>query len=140
MVTSDNHWGVTLNKAETCQTLVRPKLEAAGWDGDNRFYSEQTSFTDGVATPRYVCFYLLSPAGLFPVGEVSPGSADRSRTTGTRAMQKMPNPVAPYEQQLWFDQLYEKVEETRRLITESQAERSALLPAVLNQIFNGDQH
>lgn len=26
---------------------VRPKLEAAGWDGDKHFYSEQTPFTDG---------------------------------------------------------------------------------------------
>jgi type I restriction enzyme R subunit len=27
--------------------LVRPKLEAAGWDGNKHFYSEQTPFTDG---------------------------------------------------------------------------------------------
>lgn len=26
---------------------MRPKLEAAGWDGNNHFYSEQTPFTDG---------------------------------------------------------------------------------------------
>ncbi len=36
-----------MNEAETCRTLVRPKLEAAGWNGDKHFYSEQTSFTDG---------------------------------------------------------------------------------------------
>lgn len=36
-----------MNEADTCQTLVRPKLEAAGWDGDKHFYSEQTPFTDG---------------------------------------------------------------------------------------------
>jgi type I restriction enzyme, R subunit len=36
-----------MNEADTCRTLVRPKLEAAGWDGDKHFYSEQTAFTDG---------------------------------------------------------------------------------------------
>lgn len=36
-----------MNEAETCRTLVRPKLETAGWNGDKHFYSEQTSFTDG---------------------------------------------------------------------------------------------
>jgi type I restriction enzyme R subunit len=36
-----------MNEADTCRTLVRPKLEAAGWDGIKHFYSEQTPFTDG---------------------------------------------------------------------------------------------
>jgi type I restriction enzyme R subunit len=36
-----------MNEADTCRMLVRPKLEAAGWDGDKHFYSEQTPFTDG---------------------------------------------------------------------------------------------
>ncbi len=36
-----------MNEADTCRTLVRPKLESAGWNGDRHFYSEQTAFTDG---------------------------------------------------------------------------------------------
>jgi type I restriction enzyme R subunit len=36
-----------MNKADTCRTLVRPKFEAAGWDGGKHFFSEQTPFTDG---------------------------------------------------------------------------------------------
>jgi type I restriction enzyme R subunit len=36
-----------MNEADTCRTLVRPKLEAAGWDGGKHFYSEQTPFADG---------------------------------------------------------------------------------------------
>ncbi|MBR9802335.1 DEAD/DEAH box helicase family protein, partial [bacterium] len=36
-----------MNEAETCRTLVRSKLEEAGWDGNKHFYSEQISFTDG---------------------------------------------------------------------------------------------
>ncbi len=36
-----------MNEAETCRTLVRPKLEAAGWDNTPHQVNEQTSFTDG---------------------------------------------------------------------------------------------
>ncbi len=36
-----------MNEADTCRMLVRPRLEAAGWDGVKHFYSEQTPFTDG---------------------------------------------------------------------------------------------
>lgn len=34
-----------MNEADACRKLVRPRLEAAGWDGDKHFYSEQTAFT-----------------------------------------------------------------------------------------------
>ncbi|MBI3409598.1 MAG: DEAD/DEAH box helicase family protein [Planctomycetes bacterium] len=36
-----------MNEADTCQRLIRPKLEAAGWDSAPHLYNEQTSFTDG---------------------------------------------------------------------------------------------
>ncbi|HEX7375965.1 MAG TPA: type I restriction-modification enzyme R subunit C-terminal domain-containing protein [Pirellulales bacterium] len=36
-----------MNEADTCRTLVRPRLESAGWDGGKHFFSEQTYFTDG---------------------------------------------------------------------------------------------
>lgn len=36
-----------MNEADTCRHLVRPKLEAAGWDQDLHSYTEQTNFTDG---------------------------------------------------------------------------------------------
>jgi type I restriction enzyme R subunit len=36
-----------MNEAETCRKLVRPKLEAAGWDNTPHSINEQVSFTDG---------------------------------------------------------------------------------------------
>ncbi len=36
-----------MNEADTCRKLVRPKLEAAGWDESPRAYNEQITFTDG---------------------------------------------------------------------------------------------
>ena len=42
-----------MNEAETCRKLVRPRLEAAGWDAARQhFYAEQVGFTDGrIVTP-----------------------------------------------------------------------------------------
>ncbi|MBI1902923.1 MAG: DEAD/DEAH box helicase family protein [Planctomycetia bacterium] len=36
-----------MNEADTCRKLVRPKIEAAGWDDPPHAYNEQISFTDG---------------------------------------------------------------------------------------------
>lgn len=108
---------------------------------DGRFGSHRYltfSPIDGVVTPRFVCFYLLSPTGLYYVGEASPGSADRNRTTGSGAMQAIPVPVPRFERQLWFDQLFEKVDNAKQVIEQTRVERSAMLPAILNQVFNGE--
>src|SRR5262249_36376932 len=39
--------GAPMNEADTCRKLVRPRLEAAGWDTPPHSYNEQTPFTDG---------------------------------------------------------------------------------------------
>ncbi|HUR54408.1 MAG TPA: hypothetical protein VMZ71_09770 [Gemmataceae bacterium] len=37
-----------MNEAETCRTLVRPRLEAGGWEANGeRHYREQIAITDG---------------------------------------------------------------------------------------------
>jgi type I restriction enzyme R subunit len=36
-----------MNEADTCRKLVRPRLQAAGWDTPPHTYNEQTAFTDG---------------------------------------------------------------------------------------------
>lgn len=35
------------NEADTCRTLITPKLQAAGWESDPHSIAEQRSFTDG---------------------------------------------------------------------------------------------
>ncbi len=39
--------GNPMNEADTCTRLIRPKLEAVGWDNAPHLYNEQVSFTDG---------------------------------------------------------------------------------------------
>lgn len=34
-------------EADTCRTLITPKLQAAGWENDPHSIAEQRSFTDG---------------------------------------------------------------------------------------------
>ena len=116
-------------------------IAVAGSQDDGRFGSHRyLTFVplDGVATSRYVCTYLLSTEGLRYVGEASPGSADRNRTTSTKAMLEIPVPVPTLSQQHWFDELYLKIEAVQNLRYEIAVQRTAVLPAALNQILNGE--
>ncbi len=88
-----------------------------------------------VATARFVCFRLLSPEGLYHIGEASPGSADRNRTLSAKELLRIPIPTPSYAQQVWFDELCTKVDELGRLLVETAAEIDALLPSVLDRAF-----
>lgn len=114
--------------------MVKP--EDGGRFGSHRYltYAPVT----GVATARYVCFYLLTPEGLFHVGEASPGSADRNRTTSAKGLLEIPVPVPSYERQVWFGELYAKVEAVRQVREETALARDAMLPAILDRAFRGE--
>jgi type I restriction enzyme S subunit len=91
-----------------------------------------------VVTARFICFHLLMPEGLFFVGEASPGSADRNRTTSAKALMQILVPVPSFDEQLWFENLYEQIEAAKRLQNETAAELDALLPSILDQAFKGE--
>jgi type I restriction enzyme S subunit len=84
-----------------------------------------------------VCFHLLTPEGLHHVGEASPGSADRNRTTNSKQLMEIPVPVPPLASQLAFDTLHAKLEAVRAEQQATAAELEALLPSVLNRAFAG---
>lgn len=90
-----------------------------------------------VATARFICFFLLTSEGLHHVGKASPGSADRNRTTSAKSLLEIPVPLPNYQQQLWFGELFDKVETVQQLQAETMTERQVLLPAILNRSFNG---
>ncbi len=75
---------------------------------------------------------------MYEIGEASPGSADRNRTLGAKALMQVPIPVPPIEKQLWFDDLYAKVDALKALQAQTQAELHALLPSVLDKAFKGE--
>lgn len=92
---------------------------------------------EGVATAEYLCFHLLSPEGLYHVGEASPGSADRNRTLSAKAMLEIPVPVPTYDQQVWFGRVLSRVTAVRQLRRDTTAAREAMLPAILDRAFKG---
>lgn len=80
-----------MNEADTCRTLITPKLQAAGWDNDPHSIAEQRSFTDG----RIVVHgnkaarrkgkradYLLRYTRDFPIAVVEAKLEDEAAATG----------------------------------------------------------
>ncbi len=115
-------------------------IAVAGTDDDGRVGSHRyltCVATPGIATARFVCFHLLTPEGLYEVGEASPGSADRNRTLSAKAFMQIPVPMPEYGKQLWFDALYQKVDSIAKTQSESSAELAALLPSILDKAFKG---
>ena len=88
-----------------------------------------------IITPRFLCYYLLTPEGLYHIGEASPGSADRNRTTSAQRVLDIPVPLPDYRKQLWFGELFDKLQAIAELRTASTANNDILLPAVLNDFF-----
>lgn len=92
----------------------------------------------GRATSTFVCFYLLTAAGLLQVSQASPGSADRNRTLGMNALQNIGVPVPSYCKQLWFDNLWNRIARVRRVQVEQLHSMEAILPATFDQAFKGE--
>lgn len=88
-----------------------------------------------LATSNFLWFYLQSPTGMAKIGAASPGSADRNRTLGLKALQAILVPVPAIEQQRSFDRLCADVREIRDIRTSTAKSVAALLPAMLHEIF-----
>jgi type I restriction enzyme S subunit len=112
------------------------KPEDAGRYGSHRYLTYVP--IPGLATACFVCFYLLTEEGLFHVGEASPGSADRNRTTSAKAMLEIGIPSPSYQRQIWFGELHKKIESISVLQTDITTERAAFLPACLDRTFRRD--
>jgi type I restriction enzyme, S subunit len=92
----------------------------------------------GVASARFVCCHLLTPEGLYAVGEASPGSADRNRTLSAKGFLGIPVPVPEYGKQIWFEALWDEVDKVRRLHAETLTALDALTPSILDRAFRGE--
>lgn len=93
-----------------------------------------------IATARFVCFHLLTPEGLRAVGEASPGSADRNRTLGAKALLRIPVPLPSYAQQLWFDEQCRRIDAINDLRKKAGAALEAVIPAMLAKVFDHAEH
>ena len=78
-------------EADTCRTLITPKLQAAGWENDPHSIAEQRAFTDGRIIVRgnkaerrkgKRTDYLLRYTRDFPIAVVEAKSEDEEATAG----------------------------------------------------------
>src|SRR5437870_75346 len=78
-------------EADTCRTLITPKLQAAGWDSDPHSIAEQRFFTDGRIIvhgntarrrPGKRADYILRYTRDFPIAVVEAKSEDEPAATG----------------------------------------------------------
>jgi type I restriction enzyme S subunit len=88
------------------------------------------------ALPEFVCFYLLSASGLEQVGLASPGSADRNRTLAVGRLNKIKVPIVPLATQAEFQKLLNLRIKVRTEAAQASQRISALLPSLLDRIFN----
>lgn len=116
-------------------------IAVAGPDDDGRVGSHRYLTlvpVEGQVTAGFLCFYLLTAAGLAGIGQASPGSADRNRTLGQKALEAIEVPIPDYDQQTWFDRLQAEVRQM--LVTQQNAETEldVLLSATLDKAFKGE--
>jgi type I restriction enzyme S subunit len=88
------------------------------------------------ALPEFICFYLLSQSGLEQVGLASPGSADRNRTLAVDRLDKIKVPLISMDQQVEFKKLLDLQAKLRAEAARSEQRIAALLPSLLDRIFN----
>ena len=109
------------------------KPEDHNWVGSHR-YLICVPVEDSV-TANFVWFYLQSREGLEKVAAASPGSADRNRTFGQKALAATKVPVPPIDRQLWFDRLQKQVRQVEIMRGSVGQDVGALLPAMLHGVF-----
>jgi type I restriction enzyme S subunit len=113
--------------------VVQP--EDAGRVGSHRFITCVAE--EGVTTPDFLSFYLLTNEGIEKIREASPGGAGRNRTLGLKKLEKIEVPIPGYDKQLWFNRLQAQAAAIARAQAENQTELDALLPSILDKAFAG---
>lgn len=113
---------------------VRP--EDHGRVGSHRFITCVAK--EGIATPEFLRFYLLTNEGIEKIRTASPGGAGRNRTLGLTKLEKIEVPIPSYDKQLRFNRLQSQVAAIQQAQTDGQVELDALLPSILNQAFKGE--
>ncbi len=89
------------------------------------------------ALPDFVCFYLLTNDGLEKIGKASPGSADRNRTLSMKRLENVTVPIPPLEIQQEIQSLLTLQNKIQLAGLKSRKYLDALLPSILDQVFNG---
>ena len=112
------------------------KPEDDGRVGSHRFLTCVPR--QGIATAPFLCFHFLTDEGLQQLMRASPGSAGRNRTLGIQALENILVPVPSFEEQLQFDRLQAKLNQVKKLHSETSMELDTLFPSLLDKAFKGE--
>lgn len=125
---------MALGEADTCRKFIVPLLQQAGLDDEPHAINEQRTFTDGRVIfvggkvkrgKQKRADYLLRYRSDFPIAVVETKARYKSAADGVQQANK----------QLWFERLQAKVWEMRAIREQAARDASALLPAMLHEIF-----
>ena len=88
--------------------------------------------------PHFLLYYLLTPEGIEKINQASPGTADRNRTLGTGALNKIQVPVPHPDIQRTFLALHSRIHQLIDTQHAAQADLDLLLPSALDKAFRGE--
>ncbi|MCC9601030.1 restriction endonuclease subunit S [Stieleria sp. JC731] len=93
---------------------------------------------EGLATPQFLCFYLLTPEGMASISDASPGGAGRNRTLGLKKLEKIKVPIPEMAEQQRFGTLLKRIRSAHRERTKAKANLDAMMPSILDRAFKGE--
>lgn len=92
-----------------------------------------------IASAEFLRYFFLTETGLEKIGGASPGGAGRNRTLGIEKLMAIEVPIPPLAVQQPFDALQAKVVELKAKHAAIREANQALLPAMLERIFEEGQ-
>lgn len=108
--------------------------EHDGWVGNHRMLVCEPR--RDVVLPSCLHHYFMTNEGFAKILQASPGTAARNKTLKSDNLMTIQVPVPPMSKQLAFDALCQQVAQVRGARVARAGELAALLPSLLDRIFN----
>lgn len=91
------------------------------------------------ASPAFIDYYFKTPEAVWQLSAGSPGSADRNRTLGMKALENIKIPLPPLEEQhrivAWLNGTQERLTQRLAVIEEQEREADAMLKAAFQRLI-----
>ncbi|WP_298373020.1 restriction endonuclease subunit S [Azospirillum sp.] len=115
------------------QAIAESFDEDHGCVGNHRMLTCQP--TAGLMIPGFLSYFYKTQTGFSEIVKASPGTAARNKTLSPTLLAEISVPTPSLDKQLWFDSLQAKVREMRAVRERASRDATALLPALLHEIF-----
>ncbi len=113
---------------------------AVAGDKDHRCVANHRMLTctanPNISTSGFLWYYFTTPEGFSKISAASPGTPARNKTLKANVLMSLQVPVPKLAKQQAFDNLKTKLAEMKAKHTETRQALKALLPSMLEKIFN----